>query len=91
MVEESEPDQRDAEVARGFQMIAGEDAEPTGVHGERLGEAELRAEVRDEVEFAFVPQLEPMRCGERTLHVVAQRVQRCDERGIGSQGVEALL
>ena len=40
-------DDRDAQVARGLQIVPGEDAEPAAIDGERLGEAELHAEIGD--------------------------------------------
>ena len=48
-VEDPDPDERHAEVARGLQVVAGQDAEAARVDREHLGEAELGAEVRDAV------------------------------------------
>ena len=47
-VEEADPDERDAELRRGLEIVAGENAEPAGVDGEALVEPELRGEVGDE-------------------------------------------
>ena len=48
-VEEADPDERHAEVARGLEMVAREDAEPARVDGQDLREPELGAEVGDPV------------------------------------------
>ena len=45
-VEESDADEREAELRRRLEVVAGEDAEPAGVDGETLVEPELRGEVR---------------------------------------------
>ena len=44
-VEQADPDQRDTEVGRRLEMVAGEHAETTRVLGERFGDPELRGEV----------------------------------------------
>ena len=46
-VEQADADDRDAEVGRRLQVVAGEDAEAAGVLRQHLGDAELRREVRD--------------------------------------------
>ncbi|GAA2779686.1 hypothetical protein GCM10019017_25690 [Streptomyces showdoensis] len=46
-VEQSDADERDAEVAGGLEVVAGEDAEAAGVLGQGGGDAELGREVRD--------------------------------------------
>ncbi len=48
-IEQSDADDRDAEVAGRLQVIAGEDAEPAGVLRQHLGDAELGREVGDRV------------------------------------------
>ena len=47
-VEESDADERDAELGGALQVVAREDAEAAGVDRQRLLEAELHAEVGDE-------------------------------------------
>src|SRR5581483_4473275 len=47
-VEEPDPDERDAELGRALQVVAGEDAEPARVDRQSLVDAELHREVRDE-------------------------------------------
>ena len=46
-VEEADADDRDAEVAGGLEVVAGQDAEPARVLRQRLAEAELGREVGD--------------------------------------------
>ena len=46
-VEQPHADDRDAEVAGGLEVVAGEDAESAGVLREHRGDAELRREVAD--------------------------------------------
>ena len=47
LVEQADPDQRDAEVAGGLEVVTGQDAEATGVLRQHRGDAELRGEVGD--------------------------------------------
>ena len=54
-VEEADSDQRDAELGRGLEVIAGEDAEAAGVDRQPLVDAELHAEVRDEQVVVLTP------------------------------------
>jgi hypothetical protein len=46
-VQQPHPDQRHAQVARGLEMVTGQNAEPAGVLGEGAGDAVLRREVGD--------------------------------------------
>ena len=46
-VEQADADERDAEVAGGLEVVAGEDAEAAGVLRQHGGDAELRREVAD--------------------------------------------
>ncbi len=46
-VEQADADDRDAEVARGLEVVAGQDAETAGVLRQHRGDAELRGEVAD--------------------------------------------
>ena len=69
-VEQADADERDAELGRRLQVVAGEDAEPAGVDRQRLVDAELHAEVGDEhVVAAPVGALPPAdRVRERVRH-----------------------
>ena len=58
-VEEADPDERDPELGRGLEVVAGQDAEPSGVDREALVEAELRGEVGDEEVGGEVPAPPP--------------------------------
>ena len=49
-VQQTDADERHAEVGGRLQVVAGEHPEPAGVLRERLGDAELGREVGDEVE-----------------------------------------
>ena len=55
-VEETDRDERDAELRRRLQVVAGEDPEPARIDRQALVQAELRREVRDE---EVVRPLEP--------------------------------
>ena len=50
-VQQADADERDAEIRRRLEVIAGEDAEAARVLRQRLAEAELRREVGDESEW----------------------------------------
>ena len=49
-VQQADPDERDAEVRRRLEVVAGEHAEAAGVLGEGLADAELGGEVGDEAQ-----------------------------------------
>src|SRR5690606_27189199 len=51
-VQQADGDERQPEIARGLQVIAGEDTEPAGVDREALVESVLGAEIRDDVVLA---------------------------------------
>ena len=48
LVEKADGDERQADVARGLQVVAGEDAEAARVDGQAFGDAELEREVPDD-------------------------------------------
>ena len=54
-VEEADADERNAELGRGLEMVAGEDSETAGVDRQPLVDAELHAEVRDEHVVVLAP------------------------------------
>ena len=74
-VEEADADERQAEVGRRLQVVAGEDAETAGVDREAGADAELHAEVRDEHVVAVAllgpPRLVCVVCGCR-IQVVSE-------------------
>jgi len=79
-VEQADADDRDAEVAGGLEVVAGEDAETTGVLRQRGGDAELRGEVRDGAGALLARReaaLEPAVPGQ----VLTKTVTRGSERG----------
>ena len=47
LIEKSDADNRQTEVACGLQEITGEDAEPAGVERQTLAETEFHAEISD--------------------------------------------
>jgi hypothetical protein len=60
-VEEPDADERNAEIARRLQVVAGEDAETARVDGEARVDAELRREVGDEEAVVAMGALPPGR------------------------------
>ena len=54
-VEQSDGDQRDAEVAGGLQMVAGQNAEAARIDRDRFADAELGREVSDRVAAGGCP------------------------------------
>ena len=80
-VEQADPDERDAELGRRLQMVAGENPEATGVDREPFVQPELHAEVRDE-EIVLAPRALPPAdgvCGRvrhRSGNYLARRVAR---------------
>jgi hypothetical protein len=48
LIEKADSDERKAEIAGGFEMVAGKNAESPGKNGETFGDAELEREVGDE-------------------------------------------
>ena len=49
LIEQADADQREVQIAGGFQMIAGEDAQAAGIDGQALGEAVLGGEIGDQL------------------------------------------
>ena len=93
-VEEADADERNAELGRGLQVVAGEDSEAAGVCREALVQAELGGEVRDEEVIRALLLLPPRhlaRLGLESflhaaeLHRVLGR-QRPLEVGVGELG-----
>ena len=83
-VEEADADERDAELRRRLEVVAGEDAEPAGVDGEALVEPELGREVGDEEVVRAAPAPPP-----RVLAAVADEAfLRRARAARGTSGVE---
>ena len=89
-VEQTDPDERDAQVARRLEVVTGEHAEPTGVLGYRFGDAELGREVGHEVEGAVALGLEPAVALQVALQLAAHLAEEPLEPGVAGQGVEPL-
>ncbi len=92
-VEEPYADERDAEVARRLEVVAGEDTETAGVLREGLGDPELRGEVGDQPQRAGLhrlgPGLEPAGRGEVAVQAALGLVQVAQEPGVGAELFEA--
>ncbi len=93
-VEQPDADDRDAEVARGLEVVAGQDAETAGVLRQHRRDAELRGEVADRAGRGLRggrhPLVPPV-AGEVLLEVRAGRGQALEERRVGGELVEAAL
>jgi hypothetical protein len=88
-VEQAHADDRDAEVARGLEVVAGEDAQAAGVLREDGGDAELRGEVRDRAgSFLRLTPLEPAVAGEVGLQIGAGLAELLQEALVGCQLLE---
>ena len=83
LVEEPDADERDAEVGRRLQVVAGEHAEAAGVLRQRLGDAELGREVGDRGAAGSRPRgLEPPRLRQVVLQLGVHLVEeRAGSRG----------
>ena len=83
-VEQTDADDRHAEVARRLEVIAGEDAEAAGVLRQHLGDAELRREVGDagRAALSVLLALVPARLLEVVGQVVVDVVQPAQEPAV---------
>jgi hypothetical protein len=92
LIQQSHPDQRDAQIAGGLEVVAGEDAEPARVNRQGLGQAELQRKLRGQ-RLRRLPVL-LLIPGAGARHVVTQaggdRVQVREERLILGQLLEPL-
>jgi hypothetical protein len=92
LIEQPDARDRDAEIARGLEIVAGEDAEAAGIERKRFAQPELHAEVRHAAESpALVRRLVPGPRVEITRALFRDPRQLVDERGIGRKCIEALL
>ena len=90
-VEQADAGERDAEAARRLEVVAGEDAEAAAVLRERLGDAELGAEVGDVAQRARrLAVLEPPVGLEVAAQVAVDLGQEGGERGVLGQLLEPL-
>ena len=78
-VEQAHADDRHAEVARGLQVVAGQDPEPAGVLRQHRGDAELRREVRDAARRARAERLVPAVAGHVLVEVGLGELEPLDE------------
>ena len=95
LVEEPDADDRHAEVRRGLQVVAGEDAEAAGVLRQHGRDAELGAEVRDRGGGGLAgglllaaPRLVPALVGEVVVQVLVGGHDAPDEVVVGGEGGE---
>ncbi len=91
-VEQADADDRHAEVARGLEMVAGEDAEAAGVLRQHLGDTELRGEVGDRRRGAFgLPLLIPQIGCQVLLEVVRDVGEPAHEPAVGGQREQPVM
>ncbi len=91
-VQQPHSDQRDAEVAGGLEVVAGEDAEAAGVVRQHLGDTEFHREVGDaggQCRAAFLLFLEPAGTGEVVLEVGGSGIEAGEEVAVLGERVEA--
>ncbi len=90
LVEQPDADQRDAEVARGLEVVAGQDAEAAGVLRQHRGDAVLGREVGDRLGCVGAGLLlEPALAGEVLLEVGVRQLEAAQEALVGGQLLEA--
>ena len=88
-VEQPDAGDRDAEVAGGLEVVAGEDAEAAGVLREDGGDAELRGEVGHGAgPLGRLAPLEPAVAGQVALEVGAGLAEPLEEGGVAGQLLE---
>jgi hypothetical protein len=87
-VEQTDADQRYAEVARGLQVVTGQDAEATGVLRQDVGDAEFRGEVGHRADRGTGLGLEPPVVGHIPLEVGDSQFQSPQEGLVVRQLVE---
>ena len=88
-VEQADADDRDAEVAGGLEVVAGEDAEAAGVLRQHGGDAELRGEVGDRLRGVLrAAGLVPAVLGQVAVQVGLGRAQPLPEALVSRELVE---
>ena len=93
LVEKSDAHDRHAEVARGLQVVAGQDAQAAGEDGEAFGQAELGGKVRGQAAVdRLVRALIPAGfAGDVFVELPGDPVQVGHERVVSRRGFQALL
>ncbi len=86
LVEQADTDQRDTEVARRLQVVAGQDAETAGVLRQHRGDAVLGREVGDRLRRILAGLLlEPARPGQVLLQVGVGQLEHPHEALVGGE------
>src|SRR5205085_7434926 len=87
MIEQPDGDERQAQIARRFQVIAGEDAKPTRVKWQRCVDAELGAEVCDRIGMCERARMRARPSLRLRIHVAVERLTEArDARDISRIG-----
>ncbi len=90
-VVQADGDQRQTEVRRRLQMVAGQDAQATGVVRQHLGDTELHREVRDAGRHGRrILLLVPHRAGEVVVEIAGQLVQPRQKAAVHGEFVQTL-
>ncbi len=89
-VEQTDADERKAEIARRLQVVAREHAETTRILGEGLADTELGREVADQTQGRRALQLEPPVVGEGASELVIGVDEEAHEAGILGERLQAL-
>ena len=90
-VEEADADERDVEVGRALEVVAGEDAEAAGVDVHGLVQAELHREVGDHAAVRLGVALPVFRGLHLLLELSLDRLHVREERRVRGELLEALL
>src|SRR4029453_10976462 len=90
LVKQPDADQRDTEVRCGFEVVAGKDAQATGVLGENLGDAEFRREVGDAGRGFFTQALVPARLAEVAVQIGCSFLYPANDFAVAGQVLQLL-
>ena len=90
-IEETDTDQRDVEIGRGFEMVAGQDAEAAGVDMDGFVQTEFHGEVGNAPVVGIAELLPVARSQDGFLVFVLDLVHVFQKRSIFAQFFEALL
>ena len=91
-VEEADADEGQPEVAGRLAVVAGQDAEAAGIDGQAFVEAELGAEVGDQIVFLELPGVETAHHRQVVVGVVVDNTRlKPQEDRVFRRGFEALL
>ena len=89
-VQQTDPHEGDAEVARRLEVVTSQHTQPARVLGEGLGDAELRREVGHRPQGVRSLSLEPQGRFEVAVQIGVHLPQEAGEGGVGGQGLEPL-